>query len=338
MSKAARANWALDSAYRCDQRCELCEPRARHGLHRHDPLTLHKGGALGRELVAAGVTDLRDAAVDGARLNGRQRIQVKSVREERVQVDVYRLTTFLASLEYPYHYLDFEAFAPALPPFDGLSAYGHTPVVASIHTQSRPDKEPIASSFVAEPGRDQRREMYRWLHETVGDQGSIIVFSKNFETAMINQLARADDDKTGGDALVGRIVDLLEPFSEFWVYHPDQRGKVSLKRLLPVFTDQAGYAEATIKDGMHANLGYMRLHDRAVAAADPQRVERCAQSAAAAEGVNAVLDTVGPTPSAYLPSTEEILRYCAVDTVAMHYLVKELMHLCTGAEHAVPPV
>jgi hypothetical protein len=93
-----------------------------------------------------------------------------------------------------------------------------------------------AQSFVADPGCDQRREMYHWLCETVGEQGSIIVFSKNFETAMIRQLSRTAEDEAGADALVKRIVDLLDPFAEFWVYHPEQRGKVSLKRLLPVYT------------------------------------------------------------------------------------------------------
>jgi hypothetical protein len=336
MKAAVVAEWTVISTYECDQRCELCVPRPRAGLDRYHPLTLHKGGARGRELVAAGITDLRDDALDNVRLTERQRIQVQTVRGDSVHVDGRRLEAFLGALDYPLWYLDFEAFAPALPPFNGLSPYGHTPVVASVHIQRAPGMDLEAQSFVADPGCDQRREMYHWLCETVGEQGSIIVFSKNFETAMIRQLSRTAEDEAGADALVKRIVDLLDPFAEFWVYHPEQRGKVSLKRLLPVYTRHAGYRESPVRDGMHANLGYMRLYDRAVAEPPTGQTWRRSAAAAAAEGVNTVLDTVGPTPSAYLPTTEEILRYCAVDTVAMHYLVEELRELLSAAEDAAP--
>jgi hypothetical protein len=327
--------WTVESTYECEQRCELCVPRPRAGLTRFHPQTLHKGGARGRELIAAGIEDLRDEAMDSVRLTPRQRIQVQTVRSDTVHVDEERLAAFLGALRYPLCYLDFEAFAPALPPFTGLSPYGHTPVIASVHLQHAPGTDLEAHSFVAAPGRDQRREMYRWLGDTVGGQGSIIVFSKNFEAAMIRQLARAAEDESGADTLVQRIVDLLDPFAEFWVYHPEQRGKVSLKRLLPVFTHHAGYRESPVRDGMHANLGYMRLHDRAVAQSTTGHPPRRA-AAAAAEGVNTVLDTAWSVPSAYLPTREEILRYCAVDTVAMHYLVEELRTLLAARGNAAP--
>lgn len=316
---------AVDPSYRCSSGCEVCTPRRTDGESIHTVRTLHKAGRVVDELVTAGVTDLRDTTLPLSRLTKKQRIQVESVRSGARHVDGERLRAFLDSLVYPLIYLDFEAFAPALPPFSGVAPYQHVPTLVSIHMQESPEAEPQAASYVTRPGSDERAAMFRWLNETAGPAGSIVVFSKTFETAMIRDLAGVAGDAEAGRSLVSRVVDLLEPFSEFWVYDPDQRGKVSLKRVLPVFTDVVGYGAATIKDGMHANLGYMRLTDRArIAAAEGPRIVGAAR---AAEGASGVIARHGSRGAAYLPTPEEIREYCAVDTIAMYHLVEVLRDL-----------
>lgn len=307
--------------YRCSNKvCAICDRREYESYDQFHPRTLHKGGDIAREIVESGITDIRDPALPLRKLSNKQRIQVAAVREDRLHLDKPRIDSFIERLVYPRFYLDFEAFAPALPPFTGLRPYEHTPVIASIHVVADPGADPVAYAFVAKPGRDDRKAMYRWLKETLGETGSVIVFSTTFESAMIRQLAGCAGDS--GEAIVSRIVDLLEPFAGLWIYHPEQRGKVSLKRVLPVFTDTPGYHGESVRDGMHANLGYIRLCDRS--SKHPSHL--------AAEGASDVLTRYAPENTTYVPRAEEILQYCAVDTIAMHHVVQRLEELAAVQE------
>lgn len=317
------ANGEVDREYRCRSRsCTLCRQGYTGNEQKGDRVyhvkTLHKGGEIARGLIEEGITDLRDDALSLEKMTRKQRIQVEAVRRGEPHVDAQKLSRFMKKLVYPLFYLDFEAFAPAIPPFPGLRPYEHTPVVVSVHVATQPEEKPEPKLFVSTPGRDQRGEMFRWIEELLGEAGSIVVFSKSFESAMVRQLARHVGQS--GDSLVQRMVDLLEPFSEFWVYHPHQEGKVSLKRVLPVYTGDRGYDTETVQDGMHANLGYIRLSDQASNERD----------AAAAEGVSDLIGEVFPQSPTPVPTPDQIGRYCAVDTIAMYYLVKKLTTLARG--------
>jgi hypothetical protein len=326
----------VEPEYRCSVGCSLCVPRGTNGPDRYSPLSLHKGGDLAREIIASGITDLRDGALPLKKLTKKQRIQVETVRSASLHLDNPGVRRFLRRLEFPLYFLDFEAFAPALPPFPGLAPYEHTPVLVSVHRQLHAGTEPEEFIHACPPGTDGRSDLFHWIRELVGETGTIVVFSRPFETAMVRQLGKIAEDTATAERLIHRMVDLLEPFSEFLVYHPDQRGKVSLKRVLPVFTDHAGYGESAVKDGMHANLGSIRLHDRAVIAAGGPPREVAA--AVAAEEATGIIERFGPAGATPLPGVEDIGAYCAVDTIAMYHLVERLRELCEDPAEDGEPV
>ena len=312
--------------YRCAQRCSLCVPRPKRDDNElFSVFTLHKGGQLARELAGEGVTDLRDVDTSARRISGKQRIQIEAVLSGEVYVHAPRLQQFLARLTPPVLFLDFEAYAPALPPFAGLAPYEHVPVIASLHRLEHLS-DPVATvehqEFSALPGVDDRIRFFRWLRERCMDIGSIVVFSKGFESAMVRQLAARAQEPEEGERIVTRMVDLLEPFSEFTVYHPNQRGKVSLKRVLPSLTE-AHYEDSPLQDGMHANLAYTRLADAAA------KVEPARGAAAAAEAVSGAMGRFAPAGAGDPASVEEILAYCSVDTIAMVHLIRRLQVLAS---------
>ncbi len=313
----------VDREYRCKPGCDICRPRDGHRRDRFSVHSLHKGGEVVRRLVAQGISDIRNIPSDFSDLTRKQRIQVESVVGNSVYVQREKLHSFISSLEYPLFFLDFEAFAMSLPLYEGLVPYGHTPVIASIQKQESPTEDPQAASYIARPGVDERNLLFSWIVDTVGTTGSIVVFSKTFEAAMVRQVSERADRKEDGILLERRMVDLLVPFSEFWIYHPDQRGKVSLKRVLPAFCEIAGYDDEAVQDGMHANLGYIRLTDRRNIA-DANAPASVISGAQAAEGVNTLLDRYPAAALTTLPTVHEIAAYCAVDTLAMFHLIRRL--------------
>ncbi|MFW5827396.1 MAG: DUF2779 domain-containing protein, partial [Alkalispirochaeta sp.] len=135
---AVAAGAPIPEEYQCAQRCGLCAPRPITGEERYSVFTLHKGAQVARELIAEGVTDIRDVDVSARRISGKQRIQISSVLSDSTHVDAKRLERFLSRLEYPLFFLDFEAYAPSTPTFEGLAPYEHVPVIASLHRQTAP--------------------------------------------------------------------------------------------------------------------------------------------------------------------------------------------------------
>ncbi|SIQ65047.1 protein of unknown function [Alkalispirochaeta americana] len=326
---AAREERGLPEDYRCRQGCLLCEaPPPQVAEARYSVLTLHKGRHLGRELQARGICDIRE--IDQSRekaLTDRQRRQISSVLSERLFIDHQGLAAFLERLQWPLFFLDFEAYSQSIPPFAGLAPYEHTPVIASLQRQDEPGKSVQPGWFACPPGEDRREEFFRWLSREVGDQGSLVVFSKPFESAMVRQLAAVAGEPERGRALVTRMVDLLEPFADFLVYHPQQCGKVSLKRVLPLFTE-GSYEDLRVRDGLQANLCCTRWADRAAG-----RAKEAVRSlgACAAEGASLFLEEElsgeSPGRESYFASLEDVCAYCAVDTRAMVDLVGALGNL-----------
>lgn len=329
IKRALDGEYEVPADYVCRQACRLCVPSAGEE-DLFDVGTLHKGAQTGRLLKSQGVLDIRSLPVDGVKLSPRQKIQVEAVTTGSLYTDRGRLSSFLESIEYPQFFLDFEAYAPSLAPFSGLGPYEHTPVIASIHARREPTAQFEHAWFAAEPGRDQRGEMFAWLKRVLGDHGSIVVFGKGFEAAMIAQLARVADRVDEGTALARRFVDLLTPFVDFLVYDPRQLGKVSLKRVLPVYTS-TGYEEQTVQDGMHANLSYTRRADEAFIAsgADTERT-----AAAAACAVDTALGVAGEASK--VAAIDEIAAYCSVDTIAMARLLDRLAELALAARRWTP--
>ena len=308
---------ALPAGYRCTAGCNLCGSEA---PSIYAVTTLHKGGDPARRLAAEGTVDLRRLPPQ-VELSRKQRIQVRAVVEGKPQVDSERLAQFLERLAFPRYFLDFEAYAPSLPPFVGTAPHDHTVVIASVQRQVTPHSAIESVGYSAQPGIDQRRRLFDWLVGTLGTVGSVIVYGLAFESRMLHALGAASGRPERAAALVGRMVDLIEPFASFAVYHPAQIGRLSLKRVLPAYTD-ATYEGAAVTGGMQANLNYTRLADIACCESECSWDRPSAAGAAAAEHVSRTIDAVrgraGPE------SVADIAAYCELDTLAMVKLVDRL--------------
>ncbi len=323
LQNALAGTYKVPVDYVCRQACELCSP-TKNEPDQHDIRTLHRGAGLARELLSAGIRTMDDLRSAEVKLSARQQIQVESVGSDSRYADPAALAAFLESVVFPRFFLDFEAYAPAIPPFRNLAPYEHIPVVASLHVQRDAESPLEHGEFAAAPGLDNRVEMFAWLEEQLGNHGSIVVFGKGFESAMISQLAGVSGLIEAGERLIARLVDLLDPFNQFLVYDPRQLGKVSLKRVLPIYTD-TGYESMTVRDGMHANLSYARLAD----SGSPSSIGSLA--AGLADETLRRFDMLTP-----VATIAEISAYCAVDTVAMARLLAVLSQIVRSPARWTP--
>ena len=190
--------------------------------------------------------------------------------------------------------MDFETFMTAVPIYDGTRPYQQIPFQFSVHVLERPGAKPGHHQFLAKGGGDPRPEFLAALKDTIGPEGTILVYYEAFEKARLKELADAFPEyKKWVSDINPRIEDLLTPFRDFSYYHPLQAGSASLKKVMPALTG-ISYDELEIGHGDIASLRYMQMAFDETTAEEKRKIRR------------------------------DLLKYCKQDTGGMVSIVEEL--------------
>lgn len=293
---------------------ELC----RSELPRHHLYTLHRGKEHADRLLRAGIRTVTELP-SGTRLTERQRIQREAVVTGAPYIDRAALARFLARLEYPLRFLDFECFALPVPQFSAVRPLQSIPFQYSLHTRAAPLEPAVHTAYLAPCGTDPRPGLAESLSRSIGESGSIVVFNRSFEARMLSDLAAAfpEHEPWVGSAL-GRLVDLCEPFERFAFYHPDQEGRISVKSLLPLFSGKR-FESLPVSNGRDASLAYLAACGVPGAGAGSPGPDAADKAGAygvpfSADGAAADVSAGCRTPSRIL---DDLLVYSALDTESL---------------------
>ncbi|MFW5994476.1 MAG: DUF2779 domain-containing protein [Spirochaetia bacterium] len=273
---------------------EGSDPPLDTGLH-----TLFKGGGMVAKLREQGYSSLDELPISV--LPGRrQRLQVHAVQERRRHVDLPGLARFCERMRYPRVFLDFETISQALPPVVGTRSWEHVPIQFSLHRRENKGAPLTHIDFIADdlrPDNDPRESLASRLAGAIEGAGSVMVFSAAFERRVLSRLAQwvPRVGERFRDA-IEKIVDVQEPFNEFLLYLPAQRGKTGLKTILPAVTG-SGYESLDISDGLDASLRWFFDYRRSSPDSSPSE---------------AVREQVGA----------KLREYCALDTSGLVSIVQ----------------
>ena len=238
------------------------------------------------QLVRQGITMIDDIP-DDTRLSDVQR-KVK----DNIEWMSSELGRILRSLSYPIHHLDAETVMLALPRFPSTKPYQSLPVQWSNHIELE-SGEVLHEEFLHNEASDPRRRWVEALIESLGETGSIVVYSA-YEETLIRQLAETFPEfKSAFKAIEKRLWDLL-PVIKSHYYHPAFNGSYSIKSVLPAVVPALGYDDLAIQEGGQAAAEYYRM-----VFLESDWVER---------------DSI----------REALLRYCERDTLAMVELRRAL--------------
>jgi Domain of unknown function(DUF2779) len=197
-----------------------------------------------------------------------------------------RLKDALDRVRWPAFYLDFETTATAVPIFPGIAPTEQFPTQYSIHVYADIDTEVAHREFLADHRVDDRRRLAERLLADLDGAGSIVVYT-GFEQRFLHYLAGRFPDLAARFAgCVERLVDLEKIVREN-VYHPEFRGRSSIKRVLPTLVPDMTYDDLPIGDGGEALALFARM------ARGQKTEEECAEI------------------------RTNLLRYCKQDTLGM---------------------
>lgn len=222
---------------------------------RHKPARwiyhLPGGKHVVRRLVERGVTTI-DGIPDGTPLSPAQR-RVK----DNVEWISPKLGEALRTVRYPVHHVDFETVMLAIPRFAASRPYQSIPVQWSNHVEQESGKVRHSEFLHGDPS-EPRRRWAEALIESVGESGSIVVYSA-YEEAMMRQLVEAFPEfRSAFASILKRLWDLHPVIKEHY-YHPDFQGSYSIKSVLPAIVPASGYGDLTIQDGGQAAGAYYRM-------------------------------------------------------------------------------
>ncbi|HKT33275.1 MAG TPA: DUF2779 domain-containing protein [Nitrospira sp.] len=184
-----------------------------------------------------------------------------SMTQRRVKDNVEwvsaELGNVLQSVEYPVHHLDFETMMLAVPKFSRMKPYQSIPVQWSNHTELA-SGEIIHREFLHSDATEPRRQWAERLLESLGDHGTIVVYS-SYEEAMMRQVAEAFPEfRHAFASIMKRLWDLYPVIKEHY-YHPAFHGSYSIKSVLPVMVPELDYRDLQIQEGAQAASEYYRM-------------------------------------------------------------------------------
>ena len=173
-------------------------------------------------------------------------------------------------------------------PFDQL------PFQWSVHVQRQPEAELDHYEFLSTDSSDPRRGFITSLCGALGKSGSIVVYSQQFESQRLAELAaRLPEFAEPIKAIQSRLFDLL-PVVRDHVYHPAFAGSYSLKSVLPALVPAMSYDGMAVGNGQDAGRVWESLVRGGLDQAESERIRKA------------------------------LLAYCGQDTMAMVRLLENL--------------
>jgi hypothetical protein len=228
-------------------------------------------------------------------LNKNNGIQLEAYRSGESLIDKDAIENFLADLNYPLFFMDFETFQSAIPLYDYSKPYQQIPFQYSIYLKDKQDGELKHFEFLAEAGEDPRIKFIEGLLNDTKGKGDIVVYNKSFEITRLKEIARDFPQYQDEiEKLVLRIKDLMIPFQRKYYYAPEMKGSYSIKAVLPALVPELSYDELEINEGGLASITFESLQEETDMMIIAER-------------------------------REQLLEYCKLDTLAMVKILEKLI-------------
>ncbi len=225
-----------------------------------------------------------------------QRSQVNVAQSNKIILNKSELVNFFSDIKYPISFLDYETFPSAIPRFVGYKPYNQIPFQFSLHILKNQESEIEHFEFLYINNDNPDLEFIKELKNYLPEKGSIIVWSKQFESGINTKLAeRQKNYLSYMESINDRIIDLELPFKNQLYVHPEFKGKTSIKNVLPALISQFSYKTLDIQEGGTASETWNKI-------------------------VSGVFDD-----NEIKEKSEDLLSYCKLDTLAMFEIWKHCL-------------
>ena len=194
------------------------------------------------------------------RLTPLQRQQISCTLEQTSPPpEIEEVKEFLQQVSQPVSFLDFETIATAIPLFNGTHPYQQVPFQFSVHCDEGTGHF-CHFEYLGDGKTDPRPELIKQLLACLPPEGSVFVYYMPFERSRLQELAEQFPRyRKQLNAICERLVDLIVPFRNRYVYDYRMNGSACIKSVLPALFPELDYSELSINNGGMASLAYLDL-------------------------------------------------------------------------------
>lgn len=208
------------------------------------------------DFVVNGIFDLHEVP-EGYALSANQQVVLQAARAGAPQINLESIRGFLAGLQFPLYFFDFETYASAVPLVDGASPHKQFPVQYSLHILNA-DGGLTHKEFLEREARLPDR-LIEQMQADIEGEGSIVSWHASFEKTQNREMAALFPDKAAFlDDLNDRMVDLEDVFKADYV-DVGFDGSTSIKKVLPVICPELSYKDLDVQDGASAMESWERM-------------------------------------------------------------------------------
>lgn len=235
-------------------------------------------------LAEQGITDISDIPDNCSFLSNLQQKVTDAVKSKKPFFKE-EIVQELKKFTYPIHFLDFEAFNPAIPVYPDTSPYQMIPFQWSNHIL---DANMCVEhrEFLHTCATFPMDSFAKSLIDVLGETGTIVVFS-SFEITRIREIITLYPQfKKPLENIIQRIID-LQSLIRSYCYFPAFHGSFSIKNILPALSPEKSYKQLNIQNGSVAARIYSHMISEDLSA----------------EKANSI--------------KQDLLAYCKMDTIAM---------------------
>lgn len=196
-------------------------------------------------------------------LKPRHERYIQAAREERPYVEEAEIRDILDTLEYPLHFLDFEAIGRAIPQVEGAKPWQPVPFQYSLHVL---EKDGTLSHFeyLHDGEGDPRPKLTEKLLGEVSGIGSVVAYHTSFEKRCLKALQATPSLSDGPiQDVIERLWDQRDIFSGWHYISSKQKGSTSLKEVLPALAPEFAHDDLGVQDGMEAVVVYEEMIESA---------------------------------------------------------------------------
>ena len=257
------------------------------------------GESLQNEWFAKGVYDLRD--LPATALNNEMHQKIQLCHQKDVEWVNPELINTINNYDWPRYFIDFETIQQGVPLINNTSPYEAFPFQFSVHKWDFQDQILTledSQSFLefSEVGMDRRFLLS--LIEILGDKGPIFTHRSSTEITAMKKLANREDCadlRPAINLIIARTIDTLNMMRNGF-YNTEMMGSFSLKDIVKALKNAAAYNNEgdAVGDGGSAMVKWFEYTEPNVT----QKVQRAIR--------------------------ENLVRYCAQDTLNLYHLFKYL--------------
>jgi len=236
------------------------------------------------ELIHLGVTKLRQVTQEdlkykeediGLSNSARQWMQIDGIPKEHgdYYLDTEYMQAEMAKWKYPYHLIDFETAAVALPFHKGRRPYEQVAFQFSHHTLDSDGRVSHRDQFLlVDPGQFPNYEFARALKNALGaDDGSVFMWSHHENTILrkiAEQLASDPEAPADKEELISFINSVVKGGDREMVdlrvlatkgyFHPSTKGSSSIKKVLPAVLQSSTFLRKKYSQPIYGVEGGLR--------------------------------------------------------------------------------